>query len=80
LVAVVEIQVAKRLSLGVAWQPVQDVDPAEVEALNELRRLATDAYGEERLAEAMLQNALRAAANAVWRVSQEPLEPDGDEP
>jgi hypothetical protein len=59
---------------------VQDVDPAEVEALNELRRLAIDVYGEERLAESTLQNALRAAANALWRVNQEPLEPDGDEP
>jgi hypothetical protein len=59
---------------------LQDVDPAEAEALNELRRLATDVYGEERLAETLMQNALRAAANAMWRVSQEPLEPDGDEP
>jgi hypothetical protein len=59
---------------------VQDVDLAEVETLNELRRRAADVYGEERLAEATLQNALRAAANAVWRVNQEPLEPDGDEP
>jgi hypothetical protein len=59
---------------------VQDVDPAEVEILNELRRSATDVYGEERIAEMMMQNMLRAAANAVWRVGQEPLEPDGDAP
>ena len=65
---------------GVAWHLVQDVDPAEVEILNQLRRLATDVYGEERIAETMLQNALRAAANALWRVSQESLEPDGNVP
>jgi hypothetical protein len=48
--------------------------------LEELRRSLLDTYGEERSAEARLQAALASAATAVWRVSQEPLEPLGNEP
>lgn len=48
--------------------------------LDELTRSALDTYGEERSAEGSLQIALSAAATAVWRVSQEPLEPLGNEP
>lgn len=48
--------------------------------LEELRRAALDTYGEERSGEASLQAALGAAATAVWRVSQEPLDPLGLEP
>jgi hypothetical protein len=59
---------------------VQDLDPAEWAILSELRRRAVETYGEERTAETTMQNALRAAATALWRVSQEPLAPDGDEP
>jgi hypothetical protein len=48
--------------------------------LEELRRSALETYGEERSAEARLQTALVAAATAVSRVMQEPLEPLGNEP
>ena len=48
--------------------------------LDELRRSALDTYGEERSAEATVEVALTAAATAIWRVSQESLEPLGDEP
>jgi hypothetical protein len=59
---------------------VSDSDPAREAVLEELRRLAVETFGEERAAEATLRAALQAAATAVWRVTQEPLEPDGDEP
>jgi hypothetical protein len=58
----------------------QGSDEARLAVLAELRRSALDTYGEERSAEASLQVALGVAATAVWRVSQEPLEPFGDEP
>jgi hypothetical protein len=58
----------------------QGSDEARLAVLEELRRSAIDTYGEERSAEASLQVALSLAATAVWRVSQEPLEPFGDEP
>jgi len=48
--------------------------------LEELSRSALETYGEERSGEARLQIALGAAATAVWRVSQEPLDPLGNEP
>jgi hypothetical protein len=48
--------------------------------LEELRRSALATYGEERSAEARLQTALVAAATALSRVMQEPLEPLGNEP
>jgi 2-oxo-4-hydroxy-4-carboxy--5-ureidoimidazoline (OHCU) decarboxylase len=60
--------------------PVRDDDPARLAVLEELRRGAVETYGEERAAEATLQTALQAAATAVWRVIQEPLEPAGSEP
>jgi hypothetical protein len=53
---------------------------AHLAVLDELRRAALETYGEERSAEALLQRALGVAATAVWRVSQEPLEPLGNEP
>jgi hypothetical protein len=46
----------------------------------ELQRLATETYGEERAAEAPLKTALGVAATAVWRVSQEFVDPAGSEP
>jgi hypothetical protein len=55
-------------------------DPARLAVLEELRRLALEQYGEERSAAPTLQTALGAAATAVWRVGQEPLEPLGNEP
>ena len=59
---------------------MQDDDPARSAILTELRRCAVEIYGEERAAEARLQLAIEAAAAALWRVSQEPLGPVGDEP
>jgi len=55
-------------------------DPARLAVFDELRQLALQTYGEERAAEKRLQAALKAAANAIWRVSQEPIQPTGDEP
>jgi len=55
-------------------------NPARSAVLEELRRSALDTYGEERSAEASLQTALEVAATALWRVAQEPLEPQGPEP
>ncbi len=59
---------------------VRDDDPARLAILEELRRGAIETYGEDRAAEASLHTALQAAATAVWRVTQEPLEPSGNEP
>ena len=59
---------------------MRDDDLALQAVLEELRRCAIETYGEDRAAEATLQVALQAAATMVWRVSQEPLEPPGDEP
>jgi 2-oxo-4-hydroxy-4-carboxy-5-ureidoimidazoline decarboxylase len=53
---------------------------ARLAVLEELRRAALATYGEDRAAEAALQNALKVAATAVWRVSEEPLEPLGPDP
>lgn len=60
-------------------QPPND-DPAHQLVRDELQRLAVETYGEERAAEASLQVALAAAATAIWRVSQEPLEPSDEQP
>jgi 2-oxo-4-hydroxy-4-carboxy--5-ureidoimidazoline (OHCU) decarboxylase len=59
---------------------VRDDDPARLAILEELRRGAVETYGEDRAGEAPLHAALQAAATAVWRVIQEPLEPSGNEP
>ena len=58
----------------------QGDDAARMAVFEELRRAALDIYGEERSADASLEAALNLAATAVWRVSQEPLEPLGHEP
>jgi hypothetical protein len=58
----------------------QGEDGARLAVLDELRRSALDTYGEERCADAYVDAALGLAATAVWRVSQEPLEPLGNEP
>ena len=55
-------------------------DAARLAVLDELRRSAIDTYGEERIADSNLDAALNSAATAVWRVSQELLEPFGTEP
>jgi hypothetical protein len=59
---------------------MQANEPARRLVLEQLVRAARDTYGEERTAEATLQVALDAAAVAVWRIAQEPLEPLGPEP
>jgi hypothetical protein len=53
---------------------------AHLAALEDLRRAALDTYGEERSAEATLQAALVVTATALWRVSEESLEPFGLDP
>ena len=60
--------------------PQDSDDPSHQQILEELLRLALETYGEERAAEATLQSALRQAAAAVWRVSQESLEPSDVQP
>jgi hypothetical protein len=55
-------------------------DPARLAALEQLQRSALETYGEERYAEAGLQQALSLAATAMWRVMSESLEPLGPEP
>jgi 2-oxo-4-hydroxy-4-carboxy--5-ureidoimidazoline (OHCU) decarboxylase len=68
-------------TLGYDADMYSDSNAAARQALlDKLSRSALETYGSERCAEATLQNALRAAAGAVWRVSQEPLEPLGNEP
>ncbi len=49
--------------------------PARRELLRELHRLALDVYGEERVADPLLQTALELATTAVWRVMGERLDP-----
>jgi hypothetical protein len=55
-------------------------NPARLAVLEELRRSALDRYGQERSAEATLRSALGHAATAVWRVTEETLEPLDEEP
>jgi hypothetical protein len=80
--ASVENRWSPRSKLGVACTDMQQQgdDAARLSVLDELRRSALDTYGEERCADLSLEAALRLAATAVWRVSQEPLEPFGNEP
>jgi hypothetical protein len=59
---------------------VYEDDPARQAVLEELQHAAVEVYGEDRAAEAILQTALGVAATAVWRVSQEALEPSGSPP
>ncbi len=58
----------------------QGDNAARLAVLNELRRSALETYGDERSADANVETALHVTAAALWRVSQEPLEPLGDEP
>jgi hypothetical protein len=60
--------------------PVREDDPARQSVLEELRRAAIQTYGEDRAAQALLQAALQAAATSIWRVTQESLDPAGNEP
>lgn len=71
-------QIARARSI--ASTPVPEDDPARESILDELRRRAVETYGEDRAGEAPLQTALQFAATAVWRVTQESLEPSGSEP
>ncbi len=54
--------------------------PAREAIWHELQRSALETYGEERSAEGLVQTALKAAATALWRVSEELLEPLDEEP
>jgi hypothetical protein len=58
----------------------QNDNTARSAVLEELQRAALATYGEERSAEPRLQTALNIAATGVWRVTQEPLQPLGNEP
>ncbi len=60
--------------MSVRFDPTQTV--AEVEA--GLRRAAEAAWGAASLPE--IEPALTTAARAIWRISQEPLEPSDVEP
>ena len=64
----------------VAPMESRTMSPGPQAVLEELQRSALATYGEERSAEARLQTALVAAATALSRVMQEPLEPLGNEP
>lgn len=55
-------------------------NPARRAVFDELERAALDTYGEERTAEIAVQTILGRAATALWRISQESLEPMGPEP
>lgn len=61
---------------------MQDVsqDPGRLAVLDDLRRTAAAAYGQERAADPALAAALDAVATVVWRVMAEPLDPFGPEP
>ena len=59
---------------------MHEEEAAHQAVLDDLRRRALEIYGEERAANATLQTALQIAATAVWRVTQEPLDPSGNEP
>lgn len=50
------------------------------EILRRLRAYAAVTYGEKRVAEASVREALEASARAVWLVCSEPLDPLGTEP
>jgi hypothetical protein len=73
--------VEDRLSGNIAARMAQPADdPAHQAVLDELRREAIETYGEERVAEIRMHNALDASANAVWRISQEVLDLQDPEP
>jgi hypothetical protein len=54
--------------------------PARLEIVHQLQRAVLEVYGEERAGEPSLRPALEAAATALWRVLEEPLAPEDDEP
>jgi 2-oxo-4-hydroxy-4-carboxy--5-ureidoimidazoline (OHCU) decarboxylase len=63
-----------------SMQPMRGENAAREAVLEGLRRSALETYGEERSVEAGLQTALASAATAVRRVSEEPLDPLGNDP
>lgn len=56
----------------------QDVGCQEI--LERLRASTAATFGEERLAQASVREALETTARAVWLVGSEPLDPLGMEP
>jgi len=55
-------------------------DPTRQAILDELRRAALATYGEERVADWLMDAGLAEAATHVWRVTREALEPLDHEP
>jgi 2-oxo-4-hydroxy-4-carboxy--5-ureidoimidazoline (OHCU) decarboxylase len=75
---IARVRLAASATIGTTL--VREDDPARLAVVEELRRGAVETYGEDRAAEATLHTALQAAATAVWRVTQEALEPADSEP
>jgi hypothetical protein len=71
---------ATQTGSSISGMQEQGDNTARLAVLDELRRSAQQTYGEERIADANVEAALSIAATAVWRVSEEPLEPLGNEP
>lgn len=58
----------------------QSLDVGCQEILERLRASTAATFGEERVAEASVREALETSAHAVWLVGSEPLDPLGMEP
>ncbi|MDP9351930.1 MAG: hypothetical protein M3P51_10385 [Chloroflexota bacterium] len=58
----------------------QSLEGGHREILERLRASAAATFGEERVTEASVRDALEASARAVWLVDSEPLDPRGAEP
>ena len=61
-------------------QERQSLEGRRREVLERLRASAAATFGEERVTEASVQEALEVSARAVWLVGSEPLDPLGTEP
>ncbi len=61
-------------------QDRQSLEGGRREILERLRASAAATFGEERLTEASVREALKVSARAVWLVGSEPLDPLGTEP
>lgn len=61
-------------------QDRRSLEDGRREILERLRASAAVTFGEERVAEVSVREALEASARAVWLVGSEPLDPLGTEP
>jgi hypothetical protein len=61
-------------------QDRQSPEDGRRELLERLRASAAATFGEERVTEASVREALEVSARAVWLVGSEPLDPLGTEP